>query len=62
MDIYTMLETFKIMTRNEELIEKYKRWIKKADKEMEETEDRSRYLFLDGKITAYKMVIIDLQE
>lgn len=46
----------------EELIEKYKRWIKKADKEMEETEDRSRYLFLDGKITAYKMVIIDLQE
>lgn len=33
-----------------------------AEKEMEETEDRSRYLFLDGKITAYKMVIIDLLE
>ena len=50
------------MTRNKELIEKYKRWIKKADKEMKETDYRSRYLYLDGKITAYKMVIIDLQE
>tara|TARA_R110000796_G_scaffold195046_2_gene311516 strand:- start:347 stop:496 length:150 start_codon:yes stop_codon:yes gene_type:complete len=49
------------MTRNEELTDKYLRWIKKAEVEMEATDDRSRYLYLDGKITAYKMVIIDLQ-
>jgi hypothetical protein len=50
------------MTRNEELIEKYKRWINKAEKEMEKTQDQGRYLFLDGKVMAYKMVIIDLLE
>lgn len=52
----------KIMTRNEELTEKYKRWIKKAEKEMKETLSKDRNIYLDGKITAYKMVIIDLQE
>lgn len=50
------------MTRNEELTEKYKRWINKAEKEMQETLSKDRNIYLDGKITAYKMVIIDLQE
>lgn len=49
------------MTRNEELTDKYLRWIKKAENEMHITQDRERYVYLDGKITAYKMLIIDLQ-
>jgi len=47
---------------NEELIEKYKRYIKKMERELEETKDDKRVVYLEGKISVYKMVIIDLQE
>ena len=50
------------MSRNEELIEKYKRYINKMERELTETTDDKRIIYLDGKISVYKMVIIDLQE
>lgn len=50
------------MSRNEKLIEKYKRNIKKMECELEETKDDKRIIYLEGKISVYKMVIIDLQE
>ncbi len=49
------------MTRNEELIEKYKRYIKKMEKQIE-TMTSPQALPLIAKISVYKMVIIDLQE
>jgi hypothetical protein len=49
------------MTRNEELIEKYKRYIKKMEKQIE-TLTAPQALPLITKISVYKMVIIDLQE
>jgi hypothetical protein len=51
----------KDMTRNEELIEKYKRYIKKMEKQIE-TMAAPQALPLIAKISVYKMVIIDLQE
>lgn len=51
-----------IMTRNGELIEKYNRYIKKMERELKETKDDKRIIYLEGKISVYKMVIIDLQE
>ncbi len=50
------------MTRNEELIEKYKRYIKQVERELDATDDLNRRMYLDGKISVYKMVIIDLQD
>ncbi len=49
------------MTRNKELIEKYKRYIKKMEKQVE-TMTAQQALPLIAKISVYKMVIIDLQE
>lgn len=49
------------MTRNEELIRKYKRYIKKMEKQIE-TLTAPQALPLIAKISVYKMVIIDLQE
>jgi hypothetical protein len=49
------------MTRNEELIEKYKRYIKKMEKQIE-TMTATQALPLIAKISIYKMVIVDLQE
>lgn len=49
------------MTRNEELIEKYLRYIKKMEKQIE-TMTSQQALPLIAKISVYKMVIIDLQE
>ena len=49
------------MTRNEELIEKYKRYIKKMEKQIE-TLTAPQALPLIAKISVYKMVIMDLQE
>jgi hypothetical protein len=48
------------MTRNEELIEKYKRYIKKMEKQIE-TMTAQQALPLIAKVSVYKMVIIDLQ-
>lgn len=50
------------MTRNQQLIEKYKRYIKKMEREISETNNSSRVSYLEGKISVYKMVIVDLQE
>ena len=53
------------MTRNEELIEKYKRYIKKMEKQIETMTapmTALQALPLIAKINVYKMVIIDLQE
>jgi hypothetical protein len=49
------------MTRNEELIKKYKRYIKKMEKQIE-TMTAPQALPLIAKVNVYKMVIIDLQE
>lgn len=49
------------MTQNEELIEKYKRYIKKMEKQIE-TITAPQALHLIAKISVYKMVIIDLQK
>jgi hypothetical protein len=49
------------MTRNEELIEKYKRYIKKMKKQIE-TMTAQQALPLIAKVSVYKTVIIDLQE
>jgi hypothetical protein len=49
------------MTRNEELIEKYKRYIKKIEKQIE-TLTAPQALPLIAKVSVYNMVIIDLQE
>lgn len=49
------------MTRNEELIKKYKHYIKKMEKQIE-TLKAPHALPLIAKISVYKMVIIDLQE
>jgi len=45
----------------EELIEKYKRWIKKAEKEIN-LNPAPKVMHLIGKVSILKMVIIDLQE
>lgn len=50
------------MTKNKELIEKYMLRIKKMEREQAKTDDKERILYLDGKISVYKLVIIDLQE
>lgn len=50
------------MTRSEELIEKYKRRIDKMEHEIKETNDANRIFYLQGKVSVYKMVIIDLQD
>lgn len=49
------------MTRNEELIEKYKRYINKMEKQIE-TLTAPQSILLIAKVNVYKMVIIDLQE
>ena len=49
------------MARNEELIKKYKRYIKKMEKQIV-TLTAPHALPLIAKISVYKMVIIDLQE
>jgi hypothetical protein len=49
------------MTKNEELIKKYKRYIKIMEKQIE-TMTTPQSLPLIAKISVYKMVIIDLQE
>ena len=49
------------MTKNEELIKKYKRYIKKMEKQIE-TLTAPQSLPLIAKISVCKMVIIDLQE
>ena len=50
------------MENKEELIEKYKRYIKKMERELVETKDNKRVICLESKISVYKMVVIDLQE
>lgn len=50
------------MTRNEILIEKYKLRIKKMEREQGKTNYSNRIICLDGKISVYKIVIVDLQE
>jgi hypothetical protein len=52
----------KDMSRNVLLIEKYRIYIKKMERELEETKDSKRIIHLASKISVYKMVIIDLQE
>ena len=49
------------MTKNEELIKKYKRYIKEMEKQIE-TMTTPQTLPLIAKVSVYKMVIIDLQE
>jgi hypothetical protein len=43
----------------EKLIEKYKRYIEKMEREIKTTDDVG-LIYLEGKISAYRMVIIDL--
>lgn len=50
------------MAGNKELIERYSGYIKKMESELEETKDYNRIIYLEGKISAYKMVIDDLQK
>lgn len=50
------------MKRSKELIEKYKRYIDDAEKELDNTTDAFKRSYLQGKITAYKFFLIDLQE
>lgn len=45
-----------------ELIEKYKNRILRCQKQMEETNDRDKYLIEKGKIIVYNLVIEDLKE
>ena len=49
------------MTRNEELIKKYKRLIKGMEKEIN-LHPAPTIIHLIGKVNILKMVIIDLQE
>ena len=49
------------MTRNEELIKKYKRLIKGMEKEID-LNPAPKVMHLIGKVSILKMVIIDLQE
>lgn len=50
------------MSRNQELIEKYKRRITKMEKECDNSVEFAREAKLQSKISVYKIVIIDLLE